>query len=73
MKKRKAIIHKDILIDELIRKYPQTCSILAKYNMPCEECALAPTATIERGAQIHNVSLKELLAELNKVVEKNQQ
>lgn len=73
MRKKKAIIQKDMPIDELIRKYPQTCSILAKYNMLCEECTLAPTSTIEWGAQIHNVSLKELLAELNKVVEKNQQ
>ncbi len=73
MKKKKALIHKDMLIDELIRKYPEVCTIFEKFNMPCKECVLAPTSTIEEGAQMHNVPLKELLLELNRVIEKNQQ
>lgn len=73
MTKKKALIHKDMLIDEIIRKYPQTGSVFEKYNMPCEGCALAPTSTIENEAQMHNVPLNKLLAELNKVVEKSKQ
>ncbi|MCX7944360.1 MAG: DUF1858 domain-containing protein [Deltaproteobacteria bacterium] len=67
MKSRK-IINKDILIDELIRKYPEVCKVLEKYGMNCKECALAPTSTLENAAEIHNISLKVLLNEINKCI-----
>ncbi|MGB9599817.1 MAG: DUF1858 domain-containing protein [Myxococcota bacterium] len=69
MKKRE-IIHKDILIDELIRQYPEVCEVLESFGMPCNECVLAPTSTIEDAAEMHNVSLKELLTAINNRINK---
>ncbi len=61
-------INKDILIDELIRKYPEVCEVLEKFGMNCRECVLAPTSTLENAAEMHNVPLRTLLNEINKLL-----
>jgi len=64
----KGRITKDMLIDELIREYPEVCEVLERFDLPCTECALAPTSTVENASQMHNIPLKELLRELNKAI-----
>lgn len=64
MKKRRTI-KKDILIDDLIREYPEVCEVLERFGMNCDECVLAPTSTLEDAAEMHNISLKTLLNAIN--------
>ncbi|MBI5526347.1 MAG: disulfide oxidoreductase [Deltaproteobacteria bacterium] len=70
MKKRQAKsagpITRGTPILRMIRDYPQTCAVLESYGLPCTECALVLTATVELGAQRHHLDLGRLLRDLNK-------
>lgn len=69
--KKGNIVNKNMLIDELIRQYPEVCEILEKFGMPCQECVLAPTSTIENAAEMHNIPIKELLTAINNCISKH--
>ena len=63
-------ITKDMVLGEVIMKYPRTMEVFFKYNLPCAMCHFASGETIEQAAELHEVDLDKLLKELNKSVEK---
>ena len=61
MKNKKIEINKDILIGDLVEKYPNLASILVeKYNFHCIGCMAAGMETLEEGAIVHGMSEKEI-------------
>lgn len=61
-------ISKDIIIGDLIEKYPASAEVLAKHGFHCIGCMISPYETLEAGAAVHSIPLKPLLAEINKAV-----
>jgi hybrid cluster-associated redox disulfide protein len=63
-------ITKDMLIAEVVNKYPETVKVFFKQGMSCVGCAVAHLETIEQGAEAHGMDLKKLMKDLNKALEK---
>ena len=68
--KEKQKITKDMNIEEVINKYPETVEVFAKYGFHCIGCVAASFESIEDGARAHGVTAEEIVEDLNKVVEK---
>jgi len=62
------MIRRDMTIEEIIRRYPQTVTIFKKFGLDCTECQIAAYEAVEHGAGVHKVDVEKLLAELNRVV-----
>jgi hybrid cluster-associated redox disulfide protein len=73
MTKQKIEITKDILIGDLVENYPDLASVLVeKYGFHCIGCMAAGMETLEEGATVHGMELKEiekLVKDLKKRVE----
>lgn len=73
MAKQKIEITKDILIGDLVENYPDLSSVLVeKYGFHCIGCMAAGMETLEEGATVHGMELKEiekLVKDLKKRVE----
>jgi len=63
-------ITKNILIADLVSKYPKTVKALMKHGFHCIGCVMSPYETLEMGAKAHGISLEPLLKEINEVIEK---
>lgn len=59
------MVTKDMLIGDIIRTYPATALVFARYHLECLECQLADLETLEHGAGIHNIAVDRLVDELN--------
>ena len=65
---RKCDIGPDMTIDEVIRLWPQTLSVIIKNNMLCIGCALTTYHSVGYAAEEHDLDRDTLLSELNDVV-----
>lgn len=63
-------IIKQMKIEEVIKKYPQSAEVFAKYGFHCIGCVAASFESIEQGAVAHGIDVDELIEDLNKVIEK---
>ena len=63
------MIDKDMIIGDIIRRYPKTLAVFEKYKLTCFECQIADFEALEHGADVHHVNVGNLLKELNEVVE----
>ncbi len=63
-------ITKDMVIGEIVEKYPDTAEILLKHGLSCLGCMMAMMETLEQGAKSHGIDLDNLLKELNESLEK---
>ena len=63
------MIDKDIKIEEILRRYPQTISVFRQFGLDCVQCQLSQHETLEHGAKVHGIDLRSLLADLNSAVE----
>lgn len=59
---------KDMFISEVIRKYPETVTVMERCGLGCAGCAAALFETIEEGAAIHSIDADLLTAELNRLI-----
>jgi hybrid cluster-associated redox disulfide protein len=59
------MIDKEMKIEDVLRRYPQTIAVFDRFAMDCGECQLAEYANLEHGAKVHGVDLTALLRELN--------
>lgn len=57
-------------IEEVLKKYPETLSVFAKFGIHCINCVAASFESIEDGAKAHGITAEELVEELNKVIKK---
>ena len=76
MKKVKTKITKDMMIGELVEKYPQLGTVLMEeYGFHCIGCMAAGMETLEQGAFVHGMNKKDLtkmVEELNQLVEEDE-
>jgi len=63
-------ITKDMILAEVVNKYPQTVDVFLKHGLPCAMCHIAFHETIEQGATSHGINVKKLVEELNKAIKK---
>lgn len=64
-------ITKNILMGDLVSKYPQTSEVLMKHGLHCIGCMLSPYESLEAGVAVHGIPLKPLLKELNQFIKKS--
>lgn len=64
------MIEKQMSIDEVVRKYPETRATFERYGLGCVGCQAALFETIEQGAEVHGINVDELIADLNRQAQK---
>lgn len=67
-----ALITGDMLIEEVVTKYPQTVQVFIKYAIPALVCGDPVWGTVEEVVTENGGDLQLILKELNEVAEKGQ-
>jgi hybrid cluster-associated redox disulfide protein len=62
------MITRDMTIEEVIRRHPETIPVFRKFGLDCMECQIAAFEAVEHGAGVHRVDVEKLMDELNKAV-----
>jgi len=62
------MITKEMIIADIINRYPGTIAVFREHNLECYECQIADIETIEHGAGVHLVAIDELLEALNRSI-----
>ena len=68
---KKQLITKDMLLLEVIEKYPETMPVLIGYGLHCVGCAFSSFDTLENGVKIHGMdeeTFEMMLRDLNSLV-----
>ncbi len=65
------MIGKDMIIGDIVRRYPQTLAVFEKYKLTCFECQIADFEALEHGADVHKVNVELLLTELNEAIKES--
>lgn len=66
---KKKIIGPDMIIAEVIEKYPEAIRVFFEYGITCVGCFLASDETIEQGISAHGIDVKKFLNDLNESLE----
>ncbi|MFH1129117.1 MAG: DUF1858 domain-containing protein [Patescibacteria group bacterium] len=64
------MITKEMKIEEVLQKYPETMEIFMKYGFHCLGCASASFENVEDGATVHGIDIDKFIEELNATIEK---
>lgn len=64
------MITQEMIITDIIVKYPETLPVFREYNLDCCECQIADIATLGHGAEVHKIDINQLLDSLNSVLKK---
>jgi len=64
------MITKEMKIEEVIQKHPETVEIFMKYGFHCLGCASASFENIEDGATVHGIDIEKFIKELNEIIKK---
>jgi hybrid cluster-associated redox disulfide protein len=59
------MIRKDMKIEDVLRKFPQTISVFRRFGIDCAQCQLSEYEDLEHGARVHGIDLDALLRGLN--------
>lgn len=59
------MIGRDLTVDEVMRRWPQTMPVFVKLKLNCVGCDMAPFETIADVATTYGIGLDMLLGELN--------
>lgn len=59
-------ISKDMSIEYVIKKYPQTLAVFEKHGLGCIGCPAALFESIEQGARAHGMDGESLVEDLNR-------
>ena len=59
------MIRKDMKIEDVLRKYPQTIPVFQRFGIDCAECQLSGYEDLEHGAKVHGIDPDQLLRDLN--------
>lgn len=62
------MITRDMTIEDIILKYPETIAVFRRFGLECMECQISAFEAVEHGAGVHNVDVELLLAELNRAI-----
>ena len=63
------MITKDMSIEEIVTKYPQTIAVFMAYGLGCVGCQIASFETLEEGAMAHGIDVDALVKDLNTFIE----
>ena len=58
-------VTKDMLIGELVSKYPETIEILMGAGMHCLGCPSSQMESLAEAAMVHGIDVNELINRLN--------
>ena len=64
------MIHKDMKIEDVLRKFPGTIPVFERFGIDCAECQLSEFENLEHGAKVHGIDLDELLEKLNESLQR---
>ena len=59
------MIRKEMKIEDVLRKYPQTVAVFQRFGIDCADCQLSQYEDLEHGAKVHKINLELLLQGLN--------
>ena len=62
------MITRDMTIEEIIQRYPQTIPIFRRFGLDCMECQISSFEEVEHGAGVHKIDVEAFLAELNRAI-----
>jgi len=62
------MIDKDMKIEEVFRRFPQTIPVFRRFGIDCVQCQLSEYENLEHGAKVHGIDLGALLAGLNDAI-----
>lgn len=66
-------ITKEMTIEEVVNKYPETIRVFMQAGLGCLGCSAARFENIEQGAQVHGIDVQQLISHLNQVAEQADQ
>ncbi len=61
-------ITKDMTIEEVVQRFPQTVQVFSQFGVGCLGCSAAHYDNIEQGAAFHGLDADDLVKELNACV-----
>lgn len=61
-------ITKDMNIVDIVKNYPETLEVFAKYGLGCIGCAAARFENLEAGAKVHGIDVDQFVEELNEAL-----
>lgn len=61
-------ISKDIGIQELLQKHPESAKLFSAYGIGCIGCALANFETVEQGLSAHGINVDDFMKDLNDLI-----
>ena len=64
------MINKNMSINDIVKKYPDTIRVFERYGLSCAGCRAALFENIEQGAEVHRIEVGALVEDLNKAVSK---
>jgi len=70
MDEKKGKIKKDMSVQDILTKYPETISVFQDHGLHCIGCFAAAFETLEQGAMAHGLDIDKLLNDLNDSVVK---
>lgn len=62
------MITREMTIEEIVRRYPETIPVFKRFGLDCMDCQIAAYEAVEHGAGVHRVDIEALLARLNAVI-----
>ena len=57
----------DMIIHDVVSKYPQTVKVFQGHGLPCTACEIGSRESVAGGARTHSLNVDMLLSDLNKV------
>ena len=61
-------ITKEMKIEEILQKHPETLSVFLKHGFHCLGCAAASFENLADGAAAHGINVEKIVEELNKAI-----
>jgi len=58
----------EMIISDVLERWPETAVVFQKYNMACVGCVVAPFYSIEAAISIYHLSREQFLQDLAQVV-----
>jgi hybrid cluster-associated redox disulfide protein len=65
----KKAITKNMLIGDIVTKYPSSIPTMLDYGLHCIGCHVATWETLEQGASSHHIDVDKLVNEINETLE----
>lgn len=60
------VITADMIIHDVVQKYPQTQKVFQNHGLPCSACHVGSRESVAVGARTHRLNLEPLLEDLNR-------